>query len=462
MVRHRLRLLRLTLLLSDGIAALGLFVAVSMVRFGAGWTQTWASAGAEWWVWATGYGVLWLGAEWLQELDQVRSRWTFRGEVTDILRAAFVLAVAVFSVLFLVHAPDVSRLFLLILFASQAVFSIVQRRAMRLLLAIGRNRGLGVRHLLVLGTGPEARQIAERLERHPALAHRVVGYLGRPSEAVPYVLGPLDDIETMLHARIVDEVIAAFADDEVSYLEPVASLCQQTGRRLRVVLRPGLAPISGGRVETVSGQEILTVSNGPDRLLGLATKRILDVALAAILLAVLAPILLVVSVAIWLDDRGPVLFRQTRVGLHGRPFTMVKFRTMVPDAELRLAELALLNEITGHAFKVASDPRITRVGRVLRRASLDELPQFWNVLRGHMSIVGPRPPLPDEVAGYDLWHRRRLSMKPGITGLWQVSARLEEEFDRWVELDLSYIDRWSLWLDLKIMVRTVPAMLLGR
>jgi lipopolysaccharide/colanic/teichoic acid biosynthesis glycosyltransferase len=135
---------------------------------------------------------------------------------------------------------------------------------------------------------------------------------------------------------------------------------------------------------------------------------------------------------------------------------------MVRDAEERLADLEELNEIEGHAFKLADDPRVTRTGRFLRRTSLDELPQFWNVLRGQMSVVGPRPPLPDEVAGYDLWHRRRLSMKPGITGLWQVSARLEAEFDRWVELDLVYIDRWSLWLDLKIMVRTVPAMLSGR
>jgi len=204
------------------------------------------------------------------------------------------------------------------------------------------------------------------------------------------------------------------------------------------------------------------VSNGPDRVLGLIAKRTLDIALASLALLLLGPVLLVIALVIKLDDRGPVLFRQTRVGLHGRPFQMVKFRTMVPDAELKRAELALLNEISGPAFKLQADPRITRVGRLLRRASLDELPQFWNVLFGQMSVVGPRPPLPDEVAGYDLWHRRRLSMKPGITGLWQVSARLEEEFDRWVELDLNYIDRWSLWLDLKIMLRTVPAMLSGR
>ena len=462
MVRQNIRLLRLALLVGDGAAAMCLFVAVSMVRFGAGWQQTWMAAGGEWWVWAVGYGALWAGAEWLQELDQLRSRWTFRGEVTDILRAGVVVAVGVFSVLFLVHAPDVSRLFLITLFACQIGLSIVQRRALRVLLAVARHRGLGVRHLLVLGTGPEARAVAERLENHPALAHRVLGYLGRPSESVPDVLGPLDLFETILSEVVADELIAAFAADEVAYLEPVVSLCQQTGRRVRVVLRPELAPISGGRVETLAGLEILTVSSGPDRVLSLAAKRILDIALAAVALLVAGLPLLVIALAIRLDDRGPILFRQTRVGLHGRPFRIVKFRTMVPDAELRRAELTLLNEISGPAFKLKADPRTTRVGRVLRRASLDELPQFWNVLRGQMSIVGPRPPLPDEVAGYDLWHRRRLSMKPGITGLWQVSARLEEEFDRWVELDLRYIDRWSLWLDLKIMVRTVPAMLSGR
>jgi lipopolysaccharide/colanic/teichoic acid biosynthesis glycosyltransferase len=135
---------------------------------------------------------------------------------------------------------------------------------------------------------------------------------------------------------------------------------------------------------------------------------------------------------------------------------------MVKDAEARLAELEALNEVRGHAFKMTNDPRITPVGRFLRRTSLDELPQLWNVLRGEMSIVGPRPPLPQEVDGYDIWHRRRLSMKPGITGLWQVAARREAEFDRWVRLDLDYIDRWSLWLDMKIIARTIPAMLAGR
>jgi exopolysaccharide biosynthesis polyprenyl glycosylphosphotransferase len=260
----------------------------------------------------------------------------------------------------------------------------------------------------------------------------------------------------------VDEILAMFEPAEIQNLEAVVALAQQEGKRLRLVLVPGLGPVTGGRVEVLGSHEIATLSNGPDRLLALAMKRFVDVLVSLAAVVVLSPLLVAIGIAVWLGDRGPVFFRQTRVGLHGRPFGVLKFRTMVPDAESRLAELVLTNEISGPAFKMADDPRITRVGRLLRRTSLDELPQLWNVIRGQMSLVGPRPPLPSEVKDYDLWHRRRLSMKPGITGLWQVSARHDTEFDRWVELDLRYIDRWSLWLDLKIMVRTVPAMLSGR
>ncbi len=257
MVRHRLRLLRLTLLLGDALAAAGLFVLVSMYRHGDGWADAWLRAGGPWWMWAAAYGVLWAGAEWIQELDQLRSRWTFRGEVADILRAAFLLAVSVFSLLFLVHAPEVSRLLLVILFASQVVFSIVQRRALRLALRLVSERGISARNLLVLGSGSEARSVARLMERQPALGYRVIGHLGRPS-ARCQVLGPLEAIETILHEGVVDEVVAAFGDDEVNYLEPVVALCQQEGKRLRVVLRPGLGAVSGGRVETVGGHEILT------------------------------------------------------------------------------------------------------------------------------------------------------------------------------------------------------------
>jgi lipopolysaccharide/colanic/teichoic acid biosynthesis glycosyltransferase len=175
---------------------------------------------------------------------------------------------------------------------------------------------------------------------------------------------------------------------------------------------------------------------------------------------VLSPALLAIAVAVRLREGPPILFRQVRVGLHGRRFDVLKFRTMATDAEARYAEL--VNRSDPRAFKLTDDPRITRTGHFLRRTSLDELPQLWNVLKGEMSLVGPRPAPPREVDGYDLWHRRRLSMKPGITGLWQVTARRSEAFDDRAQLDLSYIDRWSLWLDVKILARTIPAAFEGR
>ena len=183
----------------------------------------------------------------------------------------------------------------------------------------------------------------------------------------------------------------------------------------------------------------------------------MDIACSLVGLVVLSPLLLATAVAIRRRDGSPVLFRQTRVGLHGRPFSICKFRTMVPDAEARLAEVRHLNERNGIVFKATDDPRLTRLGRTLRATSIDELPQLWNVLKGNMSLVGPRPLPVHEVAEFDVWHRRRHSMKPGITGLWQVEARTEPEFDRWVERDLAYIDRWSLQLDVRIILRTIPA-----
>ena len=192
-----------------------------------------------------------------------------------------------------------------------------------------------------------------------------------------------------------------------------------------------------------------------------AGKRLFDLACAAPLALVTLPLMTCIAVAIRLSSPGPVLFRQRRIGVNGRPFTLVKFRSMVPDAEARLEALRALNETSGAAFKLRNDPRVTRVGRFIRRTSIDELPQFWNVLRGEMSIVGPRP-LPAETDQFQRRHLRRLSVKPGITCTWQVSGRSSIGFDRWMELDLAYIDSWSLWQDVKILARTIPAVLIGR
>ncbi|HYG61833.1 MAG TPA: sugar transferase, partial [Thermoanaerobaculia bacterium] len=194
----------------------------------------------------------------------------------------------------------------------------------------------------------------------------------------------------------------------------------------------------------------------------LMLKRALDVALASLLLLLALPAVGLVAALIKLTSGGTVLFRQTRCGLNGRFFTLYKFRTMVEDAEERRNALLHLNEMNGPVFKLRSDPRVTWFGRFLRRFSLDELPQLWNVLRGDMSLVGPRPPIPEEVARYQRWQRRRLAMKPGLTCLWQISGRNNVDFDRWMQLDLEYIDSWSPMLDFKILLKTIPAVLSGR
>lgn len=469
MIRRHVTALRLLFIAVDGLTAAGLFAVVSILRFGSNdWLTSWTAAGVDGRVLAVAYGIAWVGATWVLGLYRLRVRWSIRTELADLVRADLLVAVATFAILFLFKLPNVSRLFLVELFAAQVALSAFVRIGLRLAFAWAREHGRNTRWVLIVGAGPAAEAFADRLEQHRELGLQAIGHLTGTTGPQPTdtrrrpILGRADDIAAILHERVVDEVAICLPVDDIRLVEPIARLCEEEGRIVRIPLGDIAFSLPGGRVEDLDGEPVLSLVYGPDRTLGLILKRMTDVVIALVALVVLSPLFIGIAAWIRIVDGGPVLFRQDRVGLHGRRFEVVKFRTMVPGAEDRLAELADHNEIHGPAFKVTDDPRLTRTGALLRRTSLDELPQFINVLRGQMSVVGPRPPLPDEVAGYDVWHRRRLSMKPGITGLWQVAARREQEFDRWVALDLDYIDRWSLWLDLKIIVRTVPAMLQGR
>jgi len=320
--------------------------------------------------------------------------------------------------------------------------------------------------MLVVGTGRLAQDFADRVEARHGLGIQVIGHLSVPGEVQHVttrpILGTVDQIEDVFHSNVVDEVAACLPPESASYLEPVASLAADEGKTVRIPIDPHEGGLLHGRAEEFEGLLVRSMIHDGHREAGLAVKRLMDIAGATLGLVIFSPVLLITAIAIRVLDGPPILFRQTRVGLHGRPFTIIKFRTMAPDAEERLHEVAHLNELEGAAFKASNDPRMSSIGGVLRRTSIDELPQLWNVLRGEMSLVGPRPPLPTEVVEYDIWHRRRLSMKPGITGLWQVESRHESNFDRWVELDLSYIDRWTLWLDLSILLRTMPSVLMAR
>ncbi len=467
MIRRHATALHVALMIADATAAFALFVTLSIVRLGPdGWRDHWEGAGVDALIAASAYGLAVVFVLWLQGLYQVRVRWSLRREISDVVVAITLLAFAVFTGLFLFKLPEVSRLLLLLLFPAQIVLTLMSRIAIRAIFARARERGFLARYLLVVGANPAAEAFANLIASHRELGLVPVGHLvgpadrasGRDATVSRPILGDIDAIETLLHVSVIDEVAVCLNIDDRAYLEPIARLCEDEGRIVRIPqLEPGML-ILGGRIEQFFGTPILSLVYGPDRVVGLLAKRAIDIVLALVGLIVLSPVFVAVAAAMVVMEGRPVLFRQVRVGLHGRPFSIVKFRTMVADAEARYEEVALLSDTKGAAFKMKADPRVNRLGRLLRTTSIDELPQLWNVLRGQMSIVGPRPAPPREVALYDVWHRRRLSMKPGITGLWQIEARMDEDFDNRARLDLSYIDGWSLLLDIRIILRTIPAL----
>jgi exopolysaccharide biosynthesis polyprenyl glycosylphosphotransferase len=316
--------------------------------------------------------------------------------------------------------------------------------------------------VVVVGAGERGRAFAQRLQANPWLGLHIVGFLDADDELTATLpegwtrLGDLDQFTQLLHERVIDEVAVCVPptawDDRVDAL---VRLAQDEGKTVRVQLGLIHRSFVRGQFDELDGLPIYSIVASPSQTIAMTGKRAMDVVGAGLGLLLLSPILASVALAILLRDGRPVLFAQERIGLHGRRFRMLKFRTMVHGAEAMLPDMLILNRIVGPGFQLDDDPRVTKLGRILRKSSLDELPQLWNVLVGDMSIVGPRPAPITEVVAYDIWHRRRLSAKPGITGLAQVEARSYREFDQKANLDLEYIDSWSPWLDVRILIRTV-------
>jgi exopolysaccharide biosynthesis polyprenyl glycosylphosphotransferase len=471
MIRRYAAVLRLTLVVAD--IALALFVVIAATRIRFGGAGGWPAEGPDTFNALPDptpalavFVAMWIGVLAMHGLYRSRVRWTRRSDLAAVLRATLVQLALTLSLLYVFKLPNVSRLLLIVVFPSLAAAAISIRIAIRASLVLARDQGRNVRYMLVLGANSRAAAFADLVESHAELGLVVIGHLkADPSDGGVVLerplLGMLDDLEAVLHSRIVDEVAICLPFSMEDLIEESVYICEQEGKVVRMPVAPVERALTTGRLESIDGVAVYSLANGPDRAVGLLLKRVLDLAGGALALILTSPVIVALAIVIKVDSDGPVFFRQERVGLHGRSFHVVKFRSMCTDAEDQLDGLRAHNEIRGHAFKLRDDPRITGVGRFLRRSSLDELPQLWNVLRGQMSLVGPRPPLPAEVAHYDTWHRRRLSMKPGMTGLWQVRGRHSAEFDHWVEQDLEYIDSWSLWLDFKIMARTVPAVLSG-
>jgi exopolysaccharide biosynthesis polyprenyl glycosylphosphotransferase len=276
-----------------------------------------------------------------------------------------------------------------------------------------------------------------------------------------YPVFPLEDLRSMLAEHVIDEIHFAVESGQLPSLEEVFLWCDEEGVCSRIAVDFFPHVNSDVALERLGGTPLLTFSAAPDDEVLLLAKRVIDIALASTLLVALSPLLLLVALLIRITSPGPVIFRQTRCGLNGRTFTFYKFRSMVADAERRAHEVAHLTQ-REVATKIPNDPRLTPVGKWLRKFSIDELPQLLNVLRGDMSLVGPRPAIPSEVAQYKRWQRRRLRMRPGLTCLWAVEGRDRIDFESWMRLDLEYIDTWSLGLDARIMLRTIPQVLSGR
>ena len=323
--------------------------------------------------------------------------------------------------------------------------------------------------ILVVGAAQRVRELTDSLEALRRWGFNVVGFLSdRDQESVlsgrVHRLGSPQQLRSLIsEGLVVDEII--FADSGIADFkgfQQIIAVCQELGIRTRVAA--DFFPPNSGRVslEYLDGIPFITLLTVPEHSFDVVLKRIVDFLVAAGSLILLSPLMLLVWMAVRLTSHGPVFYRQTRCGLFGRRFTLFKFRTMMDGAQDKLWEIRHLNEMSGPVFKMRNDPRVTPLGKYLRKFSLDEIPQFWNVIKGEMSIVGPRAPLSEEVESYSSRQRRRLSVKPGITCLWQVSGRSEIDFQRWMDLDLQYIDNWSLRLDLSIMVKTIPAVFSGR
>ena len=414
--------------------------------------------------------LAWIGAAWTYRTYEHRFIGDGQEEYRRLLRAGMLLFTAV-GVSSYILSAHVSRTIAMISVPCTLVGSLAGRRVLRTLLRRARGDGRGLHRVLVVGRPDAAVGMIDSLRRTEASYHHGLVPVGvclpasdlTPSHLrdVPVVGTPEDVIAGIDIARADSVAIVSHPDLSGHALRQLSWALEE--RDVELLVSPGIVEVAGPRlsIRPMAGLSLLHLERPVFTGVRRIVKQAFDSVLAALLLLALSPLMLALTVLIRATSRGPALFRQTRVGTNGRLFTVYKFRSMVVDAEARLAALADQDEGNGVLFKMRSDPRVTPIGALLRRYSLDELPQLINVLRGTMSLVGPRPPLPTEVAGYSSDEVRRLRVKPGMTGLWQVSGRSDLTWEESLRLDLRYVDNWSMWLDLSILWRTIRAVTQG-
>jgi exopolysaccharide biosynthesis polyprenyl glycosylphosphotransferase len=372
------------------------------------------------------------------------------------------------SAAFIFKFDFLSRSFLVSYTLASIVFLALVRSGVLTATSYLRSHGNDFKNLLIVGTGKRARAFADFMAGHKEWGYRVTGFLDSSPQIVGKevggwpVIGTLGDLPRILKEKVIDQVVFVIPRKWLVDIEECVKHCEAVG--VPATLSTDFFELQNAShvTEELDGFTYLTFETRVLKDEELVLKRVFDILVSATALLLTSPILIATALAIKFTSPGPIFFKQVRVGRNGRRFVLYKFRSMVIDAEAKLAELKKFNEMSGPVFKMTNDPRITPIGKFVRKTSLDEFPQFWNVLKGDMSIVGPRPPLPNEVAEYEPWHRRRLSMKPGITCFWQAMGRNTIGFEDWMKLDLQYIDRWSLWLDVKLLFMTAQAILTRR
>jgi len=394
-----------------------------------------------------------------------------RDEVLDLAKAITVGTFVIFIGHYAFHIALITPEFLVAFWAVGVLAAIASRLIMRLFLAQVRIHGRNLRDMLIVGTNARGLQFANKIKENPALGYRIVGFVDhhRPeleefvNSGFPLV-ADFAGLPSFLRKNVVDEVVIALPMRSMhSEASEVAALCEEQGILIRFASTLFDLKMSRRRIEeVVEGDSLITHYTGSLEGWPVVVKRLIDVVCSAMLLILLSPVLVLAAILIKLTSAGPVMFVQKRLGQSKRHFGIYKFRTMVVDAEKKMKEIEHLNEVSGPVFKIKNDPRITSIGKFLRKTSIDELPQLLNVFKGDMSLVGPRPlPIRDYEGFSEDWQRRRFSVRPGITCLWQIGGRSSVSFEKWMELDLQYIDKWSLWLDLEILVKTIPAVLKG-
>ena len=411
--------------------------------------------------------VLMLLTFWADRVYERRRRRPWVNQVYRIINATAKSMVVILAITFIAQPLEYSRLLLIeagvIAIVLLGCSRIVHDRVWRIL----RTHGAGPDRVIIAGAGEAGRTVMRTIVARPQLGYEIVGFVDDNPEKGQHdmgrlrALGSISNLPALIESEAVDEVIITLPWMYHRKIMGIVRECQRREVDARIV--PDLFQMSLSQVDVddLGGVPLIGVREVGFGRGALLVKRAMDVVGAVAGLVLGAPVLTLIGLAIRVDSPGPIVFRQTRVGINGRLFEMYKFRSMREGAEAELEELLQHNESDGPIFKMRADPRTTRIGRLLRRTSLDELPQLLNVLRGEMSLVGPRPPLPAEVEEYASWHRQRLAVPPGITGLWQVSGRSLLSFDEAVLLDVHYIENWSLWLDIQILLRTIPQVILG-